>query len=116
MDSQRKYNIYSIEESLKIPSMKAMAEEMIRNSAAIRRNSYFKEKYLKTQRSLARMYVKRYLKENPEWGLRDILTAMVKLYPAEMPPEILLKMVHNIVEEWQAARVEEPKLALAEAV
>ncbi len=107
MQTTSKYNNIPAKEALKIPELKDMAEAMLKNSGNTRRQVLASEKYLKASELATRFLLMELLQKHPDWQLKDIFVAAIQTFPAEMPPQVLLKMTQIIVEEWEKVKLED---------
>ena len=95
----------SLEEKFEVSSAKPMSQEKQRRMEILLKNSFFKEKYRKGLKTLTRMDMQELRKEHPEWGLKDMLAAIVKDYHPELPPLLLLEMTQFIIAEWESTQL-----------
>ncbi|MEK7253826.1 MAG: hypothetical protein AAB316_03720 [Bacteroidota bacterium] len=101
----------SWEEKLAFFGAKPMSPEALEQTHANRQQSYFREKYLKGLRTVTRIDMHQLRKEHPEWGLKELLSAMLPGYSPELPPQVLLMMAQFIAEEWEKSEREEGVVA-----
>ncbi len=113
MNTEKKYYSISIEEAMKDPAMRPLAEDLIKTSAEVQRQALLTEKYRKGLKFLTRLKIKKLHKTHPEWHLNDLLAAVVKGYNPELPAVVMLEMTQFIIEEWEKTKQPDPEAVLA---
>ncbi len=83
-------------------------EEIAAN--ALLKNSFFKEKYRKSLKTLTKVEMRQLQKVHPEWQLKDVLSALFNDFNPELPSSILLEMTQFIIVEWEKTHQSEPLL------
>ena len=78
-----------------------------KESEKISESAFTRPKYLKAQKSMTRLKIHQLHVSNPDWELKDILAAIIKEYPADMPPPVISTMVQFIIGEWEKLVVPE---------
>ena len=97
----------SISKSLKALNAKPMTAEQEKASEIISATAFARPKYLKAQNNLTKLKIQRFRKSHPNWELKDILAAIIKEYPADMPSSVISTMVQFIISEWERLVVPE---------
>jgi predicted GTPase len=97
----------NLEEALKNPDTKHLAEWVLQHGDAVQQNAFLKPKYLKSQQNLTKIKIIQLRKQRNNLGLKDLLSVIVKDYPAEMPSIVLSKLTQFIIEEWEQLEKEE---------
>ena len=87
-----------------------MTEEEKAKSAALSKNSYFKEKYRLALKISTQMEIDKYSQTNPEWGVKDVLVTILKGYNSDLPSVLVLEMTQLIVAEWEAAHAKKKEI------
>lgn len=95
----------SAEKFLESIGAKPMTAQELAESALIKKQIPFTEKYRKGLKTITRMNMRELSKAHPEWGLPETLAALVKGYNPELPPPVLLEMVQHIIAQWEDAHI-----------
>lgn len=100
----------TFEETCGLVGASPMTETEMMKTNTVLKNSFFKDKYRNSLKTLTKSEMKRLEKQYPEWHLKDILIAILKDYNSELPTSIWLEMTQYIISEWERSHHEEPVL------
>jgi hypothetical protein len=89
------------EKKLKLMGASPMTEAESIQTDHILKNAFFKEKYRKGLKTLAKLEMQSLQKQHPNWHLNDVLSAILKDCNPELPPTILLELTQSIISEWE---------------
>ena len=107
MKKENNISLSTFEETCKLVGASPMTEAEMVETKAILKNSFFKEKYRNSIKSLTKVKMKSLKMQYPEWQLKDVLIAIIKDYTPELPIPILLEMIQFIITEWERTHQEE---------
>jgi hypothetical protein len=98
---KKENNMSSFEETCRLVRATPMTEAEEIRIKAILKNSFFKEKYRNSLKSLTKVKMRSLKMQYPEWQPKDVLIAVIKDYAPELPTPILLEMIQFIIAEWE---------------
>lgn len=92
-----------------IQNSERMAEARISH---ITRNSYLKEKFRLSLKSLTKRLIQERATIHSEWTAQEVLVDIMKGYNPKLPPVVLLEMTQFILEEWEKIHVSKNEIVM----